>query len=211
MKKILKLEFLKNDLIIALACALLISGLLALTGFDAKCEELRENILRLHILANSDSDKDQMIKLKVRDKLLEASNGLYENLEDKEDAKHITEKNIEFLKSEAEEVVKQCGEDYSVDISVGKAYFSTREYKDFTLPAGEYDAVRVLIGEAKGKNWWCIMFPSLCIPSASDNNSLDKAVDEKSAEIAENAPKYKMEFKTVEIVENIKHWFKKMK
>ncbi len=207
MKNIFKKEFFKRDITLAIVSAFCLSVCLSFAGFELRCQDLRENILRLHILANSDSDADQSVKLKVRDRLLYETEKIYSTAKTKEEAAEITNNNIEFLKSVAEEVLKDEGFNYGAEISVGDAYFETREYENFTLPAGNYQAVRVLLGDAKGKNWWCVMFPSLCIPAAGNQHSLDEAVGENSAEIAENPTKFKMEFKMVEIFENIKHYF----
>lgn len=210
MYKFLNKEFFKKDILIALICAVIFSIVFSLAGFDTKCDELREKILRLHIIAESDSETDQAIKLKVRDGLLEYSGGLYESLDNKQQAIALTKQNITELEEIAETIVKENGGNQKVNISIGKAYFGTRKYDGFTLPAGEYDAVRVLIGKAKGKNWWCIMFPSMCIPAATKNKTLDDTVNSSAAEIAKNAPQYEMRFKTIEIIESIKQKLKNL-
>lgn len=211
MNRILNREFFKRDVVIALACAVVFSVFFALTGFDTKCDRLRDRVLRLHIIANSDSERDQAIKLKVRDRLLQVSGEMFEAADSKEQAIRLTEEHLDELQKEAEQVVRQQGDRSAVAISVGKAYFGTRVYDAFTLPAGEYDAVRVQIGAAEGKNWWCVMFPAMCVPAAGEQHTLTEAVDAGSAEIAENAPKYQMRFKTVEWYEELKHrlneWF----
>lgn len=197
-------EFFKKDIAVAMVFAFIFTVFLSLAGFDTKCEGLRQNILRLHILANSDSDEDQALKLKVRDEILKVSENIFDGAIDKEDAISCAEKNIETFEKVAESVIKKEGKDYPVKISVAKATFDTRQYDGFTLPAGEYDAVRVLIGKAEGKNWWCVMFPAMCIPAAGEKHSLAEAVPSDSAEIAENAVKYEIKFKSVEIYESIK-------
>ena len=207
--KLFSKEFFKKDVTVAVVAALIISICFAFAGFNNKCQDLRDNILRLHIIANSDDQNDQAIKLKVRDNLLNVSDGLYNNISSKQDAITVTSENLKLLKSAAEETIKKEGANYPVDVTIGKAYFNTRKYENFTLPAGEYEAVKVLIGNAKGKNWWCVMFPSMCIPAASEH-SLDEAVNKNSAEIAQNATKYKISFKIVEIIEDIKNIFKNL-
>ncbi len=136
---------------------------------------------------------------------------MFEAADSKEQAIRMTEEHLTQLRREAEQVIREQGDRSAVAISVGKAYFGTREYDTFTLPAGEYDAVRVQIGAAEGKNWWCVMFPAMCVPAAGEQHTLNEAVDADSAEIAENAPKYQMRFKTVEWYEELKHrlseWF----
>lgn len=209
MYKFLSKDFFKKDITIALICALIFTMVFALAGFDKKCDELRNKILRLHIIANSDSETDQAIKLKVRDRLLELSNGLYESIDNKQEAMELTNLHLEELTLAAEQTIKENGGNQTVNISIGKAYFNTRKYEDFTLPAGEYDAVRVLIGKAEGKNWWCIMFPSMCIPAAEAKHDLTEAVNQNAAEIAKNAPRYEMRFKAVEFYESLKQKVKK--
>ena len=208
LKRIFTKEFFKRDFVIAMLAALLFSMIFSLAGFEAKCNDLKQNILRLHILANSDSAEDQAIKLKIRDEILNKSKGLFETAGNKEAAIKLVNENTDFLKEIAQKVLIKEGKNQPVSISIGKAYFNTRVYDDFTLPAGEYDAVRVLIGKAEGKNWWCVMLPSMCIPAAEKEHKLTEAVKKNSAEIAENAPRYEMRFKIIEWYEKIKNKLK---
>lgn len=207
-KRIFSKEFFQRDFVIALLAALLFSMIFSLAGFEEKCNDLKQNILRLHIIANSDSEEDQAIKLKIRDEILKKSNGIFETAGNKEAAIKLVNENSDFLKKVAEEVLQREGKTQPVSISVGKTYFDTRVYDNFTLPAGEYEAVKVLIGKAEGKNWWCVMFPSMCVPAAKKEHNLTEAVDKKSAEIAENAPRYEMRFKIVEWYETVKNKLK---
>ena len=207
-KRIFNKEFFKKDFFIALLVAIIFSIIFSLAGFEEKCNQLRSNVLRLHIIANSDTAEDQQIKLKIRDELLKTSNGLFESAGNKKEAIKMVEKNAELLKNTAQKVLKESGKNEQINISIDKAYFNTREYENFTLPAGEYDAVRVLIGKAEGKNWWCVMFPSMCIPAAEKEHKLTEVVDNKSAEIAENAPRYEMRFKIIEWYESVKNRLK---
>lgn len=207
-KRIFSKEFFKNDFLIALLVAIIFSIIFSLAGFEEKCNQLRTNILRLHIIANSDTAEDQQIKLKIRDELLKTSGGLFETAENKEEAIKMVKENTKLFEETAQKVLKESGKSEDVSISIGKAYFNTREYENFTLPAGEYDAVRVLIGNAKGKNWWCVMFPSMCIPAAEKEHKLTEVVDNKSAKIAENAPRYEMRFKIIEWYESFKNKLK---
>ena len=206
-KKLFSKRFFENDIAVAMVCAIIFTLFLTLAGFEVGCNELRGNVLRLHILANSNSDADQTIKLEVRDAVLTASEKVFEAAKSKEDALNLAKENVGLFKTAAEQKLKQLGVNQSVTVKVEKTYFNTREYENFTLPAGQYDAVRILLGKAEGKNWWCVMFPSMCIPAAADEHSLTEAVDEKSAEIAENAPKYEIRFKIVEWYESIINWF----
>ena len=118
--------------------------------------------------------------------------------------------NTALFENAAQKVLKESGKTAPVNISIGKAYFDTRKYENFTLPAGEYDAVKVLIGKAEGKNWWCVMFPSMCIPAAEKEHKLTEAVDKETAKIAEQAPKYQVRFKIVEWYEDFKNGLKNL-
>ena len=193
-----------KKLSVAICMGLVVSILTSMASFDASCVEIKENLLRLHIVANSDSEHDQALKLKVRDKILEIGDSSFSDVDNLIIAKEKAEEMLPVFTKCAQEVIANEGYNYNVEVSVGKAFFDTRVYDNFTLPAGEYDALRVVIGEGKGKNWWCVIFPSVCIPSASDK-TLDSALSNNAGEITNNAPKYKMKFKVVEWYETIKN------
>lgn len=191
----------------AILTAFVFCVLMSFAGFDAQCSDIRDNVLRLHILANSDSKEDQQLKLCVRDKILETSEGLFDRVTNKEEAIKKAEENIELLQSAAEEEIARLGYDYPVTIEVGESDFNTRVYENVTLPAGRYMAVRVLIGQAEGKNWWCVMFPTMCIPAASQVDEMSAVLPEDEVEIVDNENDYKIGFKTVEWYEKIKSYF----
>ena len=171
--------------------------------FDASCEELRHNVLRLHIVANSDSEADQTLKLKIRDAVLKESDTLFQNSTDLQSAINEAQKNLEIYEKIANEVIAETGKTYTATAKIGKAFFDTRVYEDFTLPSGEYKSLIINIGEAKGKNWWCVIFPSVCVPT-DKTASLGDSVGKKGTHIAENSENYIIRFKTVEIYEKIK-------
>lgn len=188
---------------ISFLIALIICVSVSVTGFEAKCQDLRDNILRLHILANSDSENDQSLKLAVRDAILESNTVNFDKCTNLNEAKAAAENSITEIIKIAENTVKEFGYDYNIEVSVDKSYFNTRVYDEFTLPAGVYDALIVKIGKAEGKNWWCVMFPSLCVPAA-DCEELSDYVGEDAADIALQPQKFEIRFKTVEIFEQIK-------
>ncbi len=188
---------------ISVLLGLIFSILISFVSFDAKCDEIRDNVLRLHILANSDSEKDQALKLKIRDAILNLGLTEFECCTNLQQAISVAQDSTRIFKETALGVIKDNGFDYDVNITVGKAYFETRVYDEFTLPAGEYDALCVEIGKAEGKNWWCVMFPALCVPAATEA-SLEDCVGSDSAVIATQPQKYQIRFKTVEIFEKIK-------
>ena len=190
---------------ISLFAGLLIAIIFSITGFASTCEEIRGDVLRLHVIANSDSDEEQQLKLKVRDAVLKAGKNIFNGSVTKENAEEKIENEKEILIKAAKKVIKENGFDYDVDITVTDEYFNTRTYENVTLPAGKYKAVRVLIGESAGKNWWCVMFPPLCIPAAETNTDL--YFSDKEVKLVETNPKYEVRFKIIEIYESIKNHF----
>lgn len=187
-----------------LVCAIILS----FARFEARCDELRQGVLRLHIIANSNSEADQNLKLAVRDEILKNSINIFKDCNNVEDAIVTADNNIEEINEIANRVVRENGFDYNACVSVESRYFDTREYENFTLPAGNYQSLVVDLGKAQGKNWWCVVFPCVCVPTA-DDASLSDSVSNKAAYTAENAPKYKMKFKSIEIYEEIKKIFSK--
>lgn len=129
--------------------------------------DLSSSVFRLHVIANSDTDEDQTLKLKVRDALLSYMNSLLESTSSKDEAMEIANNHLQDFELIALNVINSEGYDYSVDISIDKCDFPTKSYGDVTLPAGVYDALRVKIGKADGHNWWCVMFPPLCFVDVS--------------------------------------------
>lgn len=192
---------------ISLLIALVFGIVLSMSALNVECDQIRESVLRMHVLANSDNETDQNLKLKVRDRLLEVSNDIYSNAKDREDAIECTESNLALLQSEAQKVVIDNGYDYPVSVELEDTYFNTRTYGDITLPAGEYKALRVIIGEGAGHNWWCVMFPPLCISAASDDEAqLDDVLTTEQMELVEGT-QYEAKFKCVEWYEEIKQYF----
>lgn len=196
----------KNRLFAAVAFALIFSILMSLACFEASCEQVRDNVLRLHILANSDSAADQAVKYKVRDALLDEFGDLFEGANSLEEAQAAAEKNIDCLQNIAQATVKSEGYNYPVKVEVAPSDFGTRKYDDLTLPAGEYMAVRVLLGDAQGQNWWCVCFPNICIGSAAQKDA--DSFKGNGKQIVTKGQKYKVKFKIVEIYEQIKACFK---
>ncbi len=132
---------------------------------------IRSDTLRLHIIANSDEDYDQELKLKVRDRVLSETGKLFAEVEGKSEAKALAAYSINDIKAAAEKVVAEEGFDYPVSVEITETWFETRSYDGFTLPAGDYDAVRIVIGAGEGQNWWCVLYPQLCVPGAKDSLS----------------------------------------
>lgn len=177
---------------------------MSMAGFKNSCNEMYEEILRIRILANSNSEEDQTLKLIVRDAVLEASKDIYSNAENIDDAIAVTNANLQKLQSAAQTAVQENGYDYSVSIRFKDEYFDTRVYEDFTLPAGVYKTAVFNIGEGKGKNWWCVIYPRVCVGACSDG--LQNSLSDSSCEIVYSPEKYEVKFKTIEIFENIKKY-----
>lgn len=182
---------------IALALGLTASIILSMSGFSASCRDMYENIIRIRIIANSDSEEDQNLKLKVRDAVLENTKILFEDADSYNEAVTIAQNNLEFIRLVAEKEIRAEGFDYSVSLALKDEYFDTREYDSFTLPAGVYETLVFTIGEGEGQNWWCVLFPQVCVGSCS--GKLTDSISENSAKHAEEAPKYELKFKVVEI------------
>ena len=185
-----------------LAFALVV--ILSVANFENKCQGIRDNCFRLHIIANSDREEDQSLKLKVRDELLKSTAHIFENAKNKDEALSLALTNADKIKETAESVIKKQGYCYTVQIDTAKAYFPTRTYEKYTLPAGKYDALRVIIGEGKGKNWWCVMFPSLCLPASMKKDKLSDVLTEKEIELIEKNPRYEIRFWIVEQIQKLK-------
>lgn len=193
---------------VSVAFGLVVSMLFSIVGFGFDCADIRENVVRLHILANSDDPGDQQVKLLVRDALLNCGKELFSGSVTVDNAQEILEKQKDELIDVANKTLKENGYDYRSQIYLTEEYFTTRSYEDFTLPAGEYVAVKVILGEGQGKNWWCVMFPPLCLPAASDNKSIDVFIGEDGADVVQNYNEYEVRFKIVEIYEGIKNKIK---
>lgn len=186
---------------IGVAVSILFAGI---SGFAKECSQIRSSVFRLHIIANSDSESDQELKLKVRDEILARTKETF-NCESSGQAIRAAEKNLPIIESIARQVIKREGYEYNVKAEVVNMFFNTRQYGDITMPAGRYDALRITIGEAAGKNWWCVMYPPICIPSAQPKKTLSDVLTGAQEDIVENEPKYQVKFKIVEIIESVKN------
>lgn len=181
------------------------------TVFAEKCDDIRSKVFRLHILANSDSTADQALKIKVRDRILETSGDLFPVSGDKTDAEGAAQKNLDEIRQTAQDVVLAEGYHYPVEAEIVNMYFTTRTYGDITLPAGNYDALRITIGKGEGHNWWCVLFPPLCLPSAQGEQKLDSQLESGEGKIVTNSGQsYVLKFKVVEVYENTKNFFQNL-
>lgn len=189
----------------AVLISLILSFILPIIDFINNCENISNKVIRLHILANSDTGVDQNLKLLVRDKILASSN-LFLDKDDNtlEKAEEKFKNNISKIESIAQREVYNNGFDYDVHAEIVNMYFNTRQYNNFTMPSGNYKALRITIGSGKGKNWWCVMFPPLCISAAEEHTTeLDDVLTEPEREVLNE--KYEIKFKIVELFELIKN------
>lgn len=178
-------------------------------------EDYKENLIRFHVLANSDSEEDQALKLKVRDNIINYLKPKLENSKSIMESEKIIKNEKENLINICAKTIKENGYDYDVSINLGYSKFPTKQYSSVVLPAGEYKSLKIIIGKGQGKNWWCVMFPPLCFVD-EQNNVIDKETDEKLREvltkdeyemIVEKDNKHikdlKVKFKIIEIVEKV--------
>lgn len=179
----------------------------AMLPFEGECRSISDNVLRVHILANSDSVQDQKLKLKVRDALQNAGGDLFENIHSKEDALNLVCKNLDYFAQVAYKTIREEGYDYPVSAQVANVCFDTRYYGDITMPGGYYDALQIKIGKAQGENWWCVMYPSLCIGTATETDNLENKLTDNQYRIVSSKDKYVFKFKVVEIFNSIADWF----
>lgn len=174
--------------------------------------DISDNVFRLHIIANSDSEEDQNLKLIVRDNIINYMKEISSDISTKEEAIDIISSHLTEFHYIATQTIKEAGYDYSVNLSIGKFDFPTKEYGDISLPSGIYDALRIEIGEANGHNWWCVMFPTLCFVDVSsgklDDNSKgileSNLSDEEFSLVSEDTFAVNLKFKIVEFFEDIK-------
>jgi stage II sporulation protein R len=182
---------------------------------DKVSKGYKDKLIRFHVLANSDSDEDQELKLKVRDEIIKYLQPMLKQSKSLEQSEQIILSESENIKNIGENIIKENGYTYEVEVKLEYNNFPAKQYSNIVLPAGEYKALRILIGESKGKNWWCVMFPPLCFVD-ENNGVIDKETDEKLRSVLteeeynliaedniEKTKDVKMKFKIVEIIEAI--------
>ena len=193
---------------VILLCILALVSVLPVHGE----QEIYESVVRLHVLANSDSDEDQALKLQVRDEILRVTEPLLKNCTDRQSAIEIIQAHTDELQAAAQAVVHEKGYDYPVTILLGEEDYPTRSYENCCFPSGRYVSLRVCIGEAEGKNWWCVLFPPLCLSAASAEDEDDNEdafisvglTGEQYKVITEtDNVKYRIRFKILEAVQEL--------
>ena len=177
---------------------------------NAVCSDISDNVFRLHVISNSDSSADQELKYIVRDSIIGYINKISSSATSKEEVLQIAKSNISEIQSIAINTVRKEGYDYSVNVEVGNFVFPKKTYGDIAFPPGYYDALKVEIGEAKGQNWWCVMFPPLCfvdvtsgiVPDASKLKMQENLSEEEYKLISQENANVKVKFKIVEVLQN---------
>ena len=178
----------------------LLFGSLSYTN-DAS-NDISTKVLRMHVLANSNSIDDQRLKIAVKNNILKSTQELFTDCNNLEESIEIAQSNTELIKASAQDVIKKYNKNYDVKVYVDNEFFDVRQYKDFTLPSGNYNTVKIVIGEGKGKNWWCVMYPAVCISACSDG--FDKALTKEEKKLI-TSKKYIPKFKILEIINKIKN------
>lgn len=178
---------------LAALCALCVS-LCVGTWAQGRQRDISSSLVRLHVIAASDETAEQELKLRVRDNVLEYLTPVLDKAESPEEAQRIINGELTSIKAAAED----CAGGRSVSVTLGQEYYPTREYEGFTLPAGQYQSLRVILGEGKGHNWWCVVFPPLCVSAAEQNKALD-AMSEPERGLITEADGYELRFRIVEL------------
>ena len=207
-------RFLRGTIIIVimiLGCEII--GQVFIKKADTKMtEDISEKIIRFHVLANSDTKDDQELKLKVKDEIIKFIQPKLSESKSIEESREILLKNDEEIKKIADKIIKDNGYSYEVKTELQKENFPVKQYGDIVLPQGEYEAYRVLIGDYKGQNWWCVMFPPLCfvdvtkgqIENEKTKEELESVLDKNEMEmVCDNKDNIKVKSKVFEVIKEL--------
>ena len=222
-KNILKInKNIKSQIILYSVMLFIVLGLMVGYAYSQSCKintfsnDYKENLIRFHVLANSDSEEDQALKLKVRDKVISYLKPKLEDSESISQSEKIILNEKDKLMDICKETIKQNGYNYDVSINLGYSKFPTKQYSSVVLPAGEYKSLKIIIGKGQGKNWWCVMFPPLCFVDESkaeveydkveeeiEKQEKNKTQDLKNSDENSNNNDIKIKFKLVEVIQNL--------
>lgn len=193
---------------ILIFCIFILIGMLLLGVLPTHGEaEIYDSVVRLHVLANSDSEYDQALKLQVRDGVLAATAELLSDCTTREQALEVIGANLETIRRSAQEVIVREGAGYDVTVKLCEEDYPTKNYESVCFPAGRYMSLQVCIGEAEGKNWWCVLFPGMCLSAASKTDAEQAFIQagltpEQYKLVTESdGAKYKLRFKFLEILQ----------
>ncbi|MCC0682995.1 stage II sporulation protein R [Clostridioides sp. ZZV15-6383] len=186
---------------------------------DNISKDYKDKLIRFHVIANSNTDEDQELKLKVRDEVIKYLQPKLQNSKSIKESEAIIKKEYSNLEEISKNIILENGYNYSVKVGIQYSNFPTKQYSNIVLPAGEYKALKIIIGKGEGKNWWCVMFPPLCFVDES-NGVIDKSTDDKLKEvltdeeyklIKQDTPKktsrVKIKFKVLEVVKDLEKKF----
>ena len=194
----------RNHIELSFIFAFLLAVIVSLCSFESECKTISSKVLRLHVIAASDSESDQQLKLKVRDSVLQSCEDILSGETQKGPAERKIAANLDRLRAAAQEEIRQNGFSYPVRIELTKSDFPTKTYGNVTLPAGQYNAVQVVIGNGEGKNWWCVMFPPLCLPAAEKKAELSDVLNRDELLLTQSEPKYEVRFWIIEKIEKLR-------
>ncbi len=188
---------------------LLTSAVMCVTGYGILAgEAMSDNIIRFHVVANSDTDHDQELKTHIRDEVIEYMRPMLKDAKSIEESREVILDNMESIKTLSQQVVEDYGDDYDIHVYLDEANFPTKSYGDIVLPAGEYEACRIIIGEGKGENWWCVMFPPLCyldvatgvVPVEGKEQLKEELNEEQYNIITSKDAEYQIRFKLIDMI-----------
>lgn len=178
-------------------------------GYKKQCQlqqQMAEKVLRFHVLANSDSEEDQNLKLAVRDAVGGFMQEKTKNLDSKMECEKMVAEQMSEIEAVAEQVITEAGYSYEVHAELANCKFPIKTYGDYTFPAGNYDALKLTIGEGKGQNWWCVMYPNMCFQNSmyevvneESEENLRAVLDEEEYQAVLNSGNYKVRFRLLEI------------
>lgn len=178
------------------------------TMLENDAKTVRDSVFRFHVIANSDSDADQKNKLAVRDEIAQLCSDMFSDCADKQQSMQTAKNSIAEIEAKAEEVLRLRGDNSTVEATVTKRCFPTREYEGVTLPAGVYDTLDIRIGAAEGKNFWCVMFPDICLNASTPADNKQKMSTVLSGtSLSLTTQNVKFKFKIIEIMQKIKRLF----
>ena len=173
---------------------------------EATQVRLASQVIRLHVLANSDSEEDKALKLEVRDRVLETTSALLAGETEPQAAAVLLDQHLDDIAQTAAQEISAQGHDYRVEVRLEQTWFPTRQYQGISLPAGNYLALRVLIGAAEGHNWWCVVFPNLCLPAVSERAlEASTLTPGQISLLQEEETSYVFRFKALELWQSLKH------
>lgn len=181
------------------------------TALERQQQDISNKLLRLHVVANSDSDTDQTLKLKVRDAVLGEADVLLQGTDSQEQAKQVLRCNLSRLESAAKGVLTKEGSSQTVEVTLARELFGTRYYDTFALPGGYYDALRVTLGSGNGHNWWCVVYPQICSAAVTDQRTvavMGGLTEDQAMLLEGEAPEYEFRFRVLELFENMLGWLR---